>query len=169
MPPLSPFSLARQFRPASERKKQNERQPKRTNSFCTCLTFHCSAAGAARCQIGKGQSARVWSRGGRGVRKIGMCAQGCHQWQQPSNVARKPTRCSIHFRFGLASISLSIYPPSDRSGVCSNWQSIWQLRGIWNPHLSFTLIIARAKRAAKTQVCVAYVFSNHFWKLLAAL
>lgn len=111
-------------------RKQNERQPKRTNSFCTCLTFHCSAAGAARCQIGKGQSARGWCRGGRGVRKVGMCAQGCHQWQQPSNVARKPTRCSIHFRFRLASISLSIYPPSDRSGVCSNCQSIWQLRGI---------------------------------------
>lgn len=144
MPPLSPFSLARQFRQRAkeERKargrKQNERQPKRTNqrtnSFCTCLTFHCSAAGAAaaNCQIGKGQSAKGGR--GKGVRKVGMCAQGCHQWQQPSNVARKPTRCSIHFRFGLASISLSIYPPpslpTDRSGVCSNCQSIWQLRGI---------------------------------------
>lgn len=123
MPPLSPFSLARQFRQRAkeERKargrKQNERQPKRTNqrtnSFCTCLTFHCSAAGAAaaaaNCQIGKGQSAKEGR--GKGVRKVAMCAQGCHQWQQPSNVARKPTRCSIHFRFGLASISLSIYPP----------------------------------------------------------
>lgn len=142
MPPLSPFSLARQFRQRAkeERKargrKQNERQPKRTNqrtnSFCTCLTFHCSAAGAAaaNCQIGKGQSAKEGR--GKGVRKVGMCAQGCHQWQQPSNVARKPTRCSIHFRFGLASISLSIYPSPqcDLSGVCSNCQSIWQLRGI---------------------------------------
>lgn len=145
MPPLSPFSLARQFRQRAkeERKargrKQNERQPKRTNqrtnSFCTCLTFHCSAAGAAAsCQIGKGQSARGWERGKGQCGRFGMCAQGCHQWQQPSNVARKPTRCSIHFRFGLASISLSIYPslppPNDRSGVCSNCQSIWQLRGI---------------------------------------
>lgn len=110
----------------NKRHSQNERTNVRTNSFCTCSTFHCSAVGAGKLAV----------RGGRYEREYGRGAQGCHQWQQPSNVARKPTRCSIHFRFGLhfpkyLSPPYPLPPKTERTrGMIELPVNLSELRGI---------------------------------------
>lgn len=127
--------------PASERRKESERAKTKweaaktnepTNEFLLYVPdislFSC---GCCCCELSDRERAVSKGRKGEGVRKVGMCVQGCHQWQQPSNVARKPTRCSIHFRFGLASFQQTAagYARIDSQfGSCVEYENItWAL------------------------------------------